>query len=42
MTNSTEIVDILLVEDNPTDAEPAMLALRERNLDNFNVELPLL
>ncbi len=29
-----ENVDILLVEDNPTDAELAMLALKERNLAN--------
>jgi len=27
-------VEILLVEDNPTDAELAMIALRERNLAN--------
>jgi len=29
-----ESIDILLVEDNPTDAELAMLALDERNLAN--------
>ncbi len=34
MTAQTEEVDILLVEDNPTDAELAMLALKERNLAN--------
>ncbi len=34
MTNSTEDVEILLVEDNPTDAELATLALKEHNLAN--------
>ena len=34
MTNQNNDVDILLVEDNPTDAELAILALKERNLAN--------
>jgi two-component system response regulator len=34
MTNQNDDVHILLVEDNPTDAELAMLALKERNLAN--------
>ncbi len=34
MTTQTEDVEILLVEDNPTDAELATLALREHNLAN--------
>jgi two-component system response regulator len=34
MTTQNNDVDILLVEDNPTDAELAMLALKERNLAN--------
>jgi two-component system response regulator len=34
MTNQTEDVEILLVEDNPTDAELATLALKEHNLAN--------
>ena len=34
MSNKSEVVEILLVEDNPTDAELAMIALRERNLAN--------
>ncbi|MGE5758608.1 MAG: response regulator [Sideroxydans sp.] len=34
MTAQTDEVDILLVEDNHTDAELAMLALKERNLAN--------
>ncbi len=34
MTTENEDVDILLVEDNPTDAELAMLALKERNFAN--------
>lgn len=34
MTTQTDDVEILLVEDNPTDAELAMLALKERNLAN--------
>jgi len=34
MTNQTDDVHILLVEDNPTDAELAILALKERNLAN--------
>lgn len=34
MTMLTEDVEILLVEDNPTDAELATLALQERNLAN--------
>jgi CheY-like chemotaxis protein len=34
MTHQNNDVDILLVEDNPTDAELAMLALKERNLAN--------
>lgn len=34
MTILTEDVEILLVEDNPTDAELATLALQERNLAN--------
>lgn len=34
MTTLTNDVEILLVEDNPTDAELAMLALQERNLAN--------
>ncbi len=31
---SDEFVTILLVEDNPTDAELTLLALREKNLAN--------
>jgi CheY-like chemotaxis protein len=34
MTAVTEDVEILLVEDNPTDAELATVALKERNLAN--------
>ena len=34
MTTKIDEVEILLVEDNPTDAELAMLALKERNLAN--------
>lgn len=34
MTTLTDDVEILLVEDNPTDAELATLALKERNLAN--------
>jgi CheY-like chemotaxis protein len=34
MTTQIDDVEILLVEDNPTDAELAMLALKERNLAN--------
>jgi CheY-like chemotaxis protein len=34
MTTQSDDVDILLVEDNPTDAELAILALKERNLAN--------
>ncbi|MGZ4999707.1 MAG: response regulator [Methylomonas sp.] len=34
MSILTEDVEILLVEDNPTDAELASLALKERNLAN--------
>lgn len=34
MTTQNDDVDILLVEDNPTDAELAMLALKERKLAN--------
>ncbi|MEI6068376.1 MAG: response regulator [Methylococcaceae bacterium] len=34
MTNQNNDVDILLVEDNPTDAELAILALKDRNLAN--------
>ncbi len=34
MTNQAEDVEILLVEDNPTDAELATLALKEHNLAN--------
>jgi CheY-like chemotaxis protein len=34
MTKQTEDVEILLVEDNPTDAELATLALKEHNLAN--------
>jgi len=34
MTTQNDDVDMLLVEDNPTDAELAMLALKERNLAN--------
>lgn len=34
MNSNTNNVDILLVEDNPTDAELAMLALKNRNLAN--------
>ena len=34
MTTQNNDVDILLVEDNPTDAELAILALKERNLAN--------
>jgi len=34
MDNPGHAIDILLVEDNPTDAELAMLALKERNLAN--------
>ena len=34
MTNPIESVEILLVEDNPTDAELATLALKERGLAN--------
>lgn len=34
MSVLTDGVEILLVEDNPTDAELAMVALKERNLAN--------
>ena len=34
MSILTDDVEILLVEDNPTDAELAMVALKERNLAN--------
>lgn len=34
MTTQTDDVEILLVEDNPTDAELTMLALKERHLAN--------
>ena len=34
MVNDHEIVEILLVEDNPSDAELAMRALKKRNLSN--------
>lgn len=34
MANQTESIDILLVEDNSSDAELAILALKERNLAN--------
>lgn len=34
MTNNNGIVEILLVEDNPTDAELAMRALKKNNLAN--------
>ena len=34
MAAQMENVDILLVEDSVTDAKPAMLALKERNLAN--------
>ncbi|TXT33374.1 MAG: response regulator receiver, partial [Comamonadaceae bacterium] len=34
MTSPIESVEILLVEDNPTDAELATLALKERGLAN--------
>ncbi len=34
MISITEDVEILLVEDNPTDAELATIALKERNLAN--------
>ena len=34
MSILTDGVEILLVEDNPTDAELAMIALKERNLAN--------
>ena len=34
MITMTDEVEILLVEDNPTDAELAMLALKERKLSN--------
>ncbi len=34
MTNNNGIVEILLVEDNPTDAELAMRALKKSNLAN--------
>jgi len=34
MDNKNEAVEILLVEDNPTDAELAMRALRKNNLAN--------
>ena len=34
MSISSDGVEILLVEDNPTDAELAMVALKERNLAN--------
>jgi CheY-like chemotaxis protein len=34
MTTQTDDVEILLVEDNPTDVELATLALKERNLAN--------
>jgi len=34
MTSPIESVEVLLVEDNPTDAELAILALKERGLAN--------
>jgi CheY-like chemotaxis protein len=34
MTNNSGIVEILLVEDNPTDAELAIRALKKNNLAN--------
>lgn len=34
MTTPIECVEVLLVEDNPTDAELAILALKERGLAN--------
>jgi len=34
MLNKHEVVEILLVEDNPTDAELAMRALKKNNLAN--------
>jgi CheY-like chemotaxis protein len=34
MVTQYEDIEILLVEDNPTDAELAMIALKERNLAN--------
>ncbi len=34
MMTQTDDVEILLVEDNPTDAELAIMALQERNLAN--------
>jgi len=34
MSMMTDDVEILLVEDNPTDAELALVALKERNLAN--------
>ncbi len=34
MSTMTDGTEILLVEDNPTDAELAMMALKERNLAN--------
>jgi len=37
MTTPIECVEILLVEDNPTDAELAILALKERGLANHLV-----
>jgi len=37
MLNDHEIVEILLVEDNPTDAELALRALKKKNLANHLV-----
>lgn len=37
MVNDHEILEILLVEDNPTDAELALRALRKKNLANHLV-----
>jgi CheY-like chemotaxis protein len=37
MISNVEKVEILLVEDNPTDAELATIALKERNLANHLV-----
>ena len=34
MTNDNEVIEILLVEDNPTDAELAIRALKKNNLAN--------
>lgn len=34
MTNQTDIIDILLVEDNPRDAELTIRSLKKRNMAN--------